>query len=232
MKKIRVFTILLFIFSLSLAGCTPANTNNEQLTNELKEKDLKIAELEERLNTKDEGISRLNQQIRDLSGGVLSQALDVMDIIKNGDMVLLADYIHPSKGVRFTPYPYIDIQHNLVFTAQEVSNLMDDDEIKNWGEYDGSGEPIDLTFSDYYDKFIYDKDFINAHIIGNNTAIGQGNTVNNMTDAYPDGHFTEFHFTGFDAQYEGIDWESLTLVFEESDGIYYLVGVVHGQWTI
>lgn len=224
--------MLLLILSLSLAACTPANNNNEQLTNELKENTLKISELEEELNAKDEEISRLNQQIRDSSDSVLSHALNVMDMIKNGDMALLADHVHPSKGVRFTPYQYIDIQHNLVFTAQEISNLMNDDEIKGWGEYDGSGEPIDLTFSNYYDRFIYDKDFINAHIIGNNTAIGQGNTINNIEEAYPDEYFVEFHFTGFDAQYEGIDWESLTLVFEESDGIYYLVGVVHGQWTI
>lgn len=56
--------------------------------------------------------------------------------------------------------------------------------------------------------------------------------IDNMSTAYPNGSFVEYHFTGFDSQYAGIDWASLTLVFEENGGDWYLVGIVHGQWTI
>ena len=69
-------------------------------------------------------------------------------------------------------------------------------------------------------------------MIGNNTAIGSGNIIDNVPTEYPDGEFVEFHFTGFDSQYEGMDWRSLRLVFEEHAGAWHLVGIVHGQWTI
>jgi hypothetical protein len=29
-----------------------------------------------------------------------------------------------------------------------------------------------------------------------------------------------------------MDWQSLRLVFEETAGNWYLVGIVHDQWTI
>jgi hypothetical protein len=42
----------------------------------------------------------------------------------------------------------------------------------------------------------------------------------------------EYHFSGFEAQYEGMDWESLRLVFIQEDSTWYLVGIVHDEWTI
>ena len=62
--------------------------------------------------------------------------------------------------------------------------------------------------------------------------IGKGNTLNNIAQVYPNGEFVEFHFTGFDTQYEGMDWTSLRLVFEENNGTWFLIGIVHDQWTI
>jgi hypothetical protein len=42
----------------------------------------------------------------------------------------------------------------------------------------------------------------------------------------------EYHFSGFDKKFEGMDWASLKLVFENSNNEWYLVGIVHDQWTI
>lgn len=41
--------------------------------------------------------------------------------------------------------------------------------------------------------------------VGINQVIGFGNTLVNISDVHPNGSFVEFHFTGFDSQYEGID---------------------------
>jgi hypothetical protein len=38
--------------------------------------------------------------------------------------------------------------------------------------------------------------------------------------------------SGFDPEYEGMDWRSLRLVFEKKNDIWYLVGIIHDQWTI
>jgi len=102
-----------------------------------------------------------------------------------------------------------------------------------WGTYlDGSGTPIELKFKDYYPLFVYSADFANPDQKAFNQSIGQGNTINNLTAYYPGAEFVEYHFTGFDPQLEGKDWQSLRLVFLIQNGKYYLIGIVHDQWTI
>jgi hypothetical protein len=104
--------------------------------------------------------------------------------------------------------------------------------VYHWGTYDGSGMPIELAFRQYYKEFVYDVDFARPDVVGFNERVGQGNSIDNIASAYPDGMTVEYHFEGFDPEYAGMDWRSLRLVFEEEDGIWYLVGVVHDQWTI
>jgi hypothetical protein len=147
------------------------------------------------------------------------------------DIGAVAQAVHPTKGVRFSPYAYV-CERDLVFGAALLDDLLTDRTRYLWGVYDGSGEPIELTFADYYDDFIYDQDFANAEQVGYDEAVGQGNTINNIGKFYPDAVFVEYHFSGFDPQYGGMDWVSLRLVFEQQEGVWYLVGVVHDEWTI
>ena len=204
---------LLLILSLVLTACSQESIDKIDRSKdneiELKEKNEKILELETKIK---ESETKSNQVSSD---NVIATAIDVMEVIKDKDMESLSQYIHPNLGVRCTPYFYVDTKTDQVISSSNIVGLMENSELLNWGSYDGSGEPIMLTFSDYYDKFIYDKNFVNPEIIGNNVAIGRGNTTDNVTSAYPNGHFIEFHFSQFDPQYEGIDWESLRLVFEE-----------------
>lgn len=228
MKKRNYLWLLVLILALTMTGCTSGGT------------DKSIADLEQQLKNKDAEISQLKQKIEDLEAGLnnsastnlLSTAVNVVELIKSRDMTGLSQYVHPAQGLRFTPYFYIDTQADQVFTAQEVAGLLQNNQVLHWGNYDGSGDPIDLKFSNYYDLFVYDQDFANAEIIGNNVAIGKGNTTDNIAQAYPNGSFIEFHFPQIDPQYQGMDWKSLRLVFEDLNGTWYLVGVVHGQWTI
>ncbi len=245
MKKNNSFKLitiaLVLIFTLS--ACTtekPILDSPEEsvkLEEQIAEKDTKIGELEIKIKEQEDLIKELEVEPNEtpptpISNNLIITAINVLQSIKDKDFNSLSSVVHPSDGVRFTPYEYIDLQNDKSFTAAEVAALGTDSQIYNWGSYDGSGEPIDLDFNGYYDEFIYDEDFINPHIIGNNVAIGTGNSMNNIATAYPNGQFVEFHFTGFDAQYEGIDWSSLRLVFEDVGGTWYLVGIVHGQWTI
>ncbi len=220
MKKAFIFIIITLVF-LIFTGCEKPIDNTE----ELREKDEKIEELENR-------ISELQLNLDEITSDNTYRAAAIIKLIKAKDMAKLAQYVHPAKGIRFTPYFYIDVEKDKVFTVEEVKGLMENDEVYNWGAYDGSGFPIDLIFKEYYDNFIYDADFANPQVVGNNTAIGGGNTVDNIAEAYPNGYFLEFHFSQIDPQYAGIDWRSLRLVFEEYNNIWYLVGIVHGEWTI
>lgn len=248
-RCIRLLVIPMLIIMIVLGGCTEKvdtsefeiqiiekDRNIEALV--MKSKDLieeKVA-LENHVEKLEQELSKIEEatgsQLLGPTANVMSTSLEVMQLIKDKDMATLSRYIHKGKGLRFSPYFYIDMQDDQVFTNQEVSTLDQNTNLLTWGDYDGSGEPISLNFSDYYDQFIYDVDFISPQLIGNHTSIGSGNTSDNIVQAYPNGRFIEFHFREIDPQYEGIDWRSLRLVFEQDDGLWYLVGIVHGQWTI
>lgn len=165
------------------------------------------------------------------SSSLLPVALDVVNALKHKDMNAFSSYIHSTAGVRFSPYGHIDVQHDLQFSASQLPSLWSSTEVYQWGVHDGSGDPIQLTFQDYFDRFVYDVDFANPHMIGNNVVVGAGNMINNIQQAYPNGPFVEFHFTGFDPQYSSMDWRSLRLVFEEENSEWKLVGIIHDEWT-
>lgn len=166
------------------------------------------------------------------SNNLIVRAMGVMEVIKDKDMERLSSIVHPTKGVRFAAYPYVDLELDQVFQGDELVSAFEGSQVYKWGSYDGSGEPIEISFREYYDRFIYDVDFFNPQLIGNNTIIGHGNTEENVSKAYPNGQFIEFYFSGINPEYEGIDWRSLKLVFEQEDGTWYLVGIIHGEWTI
>ena len=42
----------------------------------------------------------------------------------------------------------------------------------------------------------------------------------------------DFSFPSADPVNDGMDWSSLKLVFQPAETRWYLVGVVHGEWTI
>ncbi|NLM45806.1 MAG: hypothetical protein GX200_03275 [Firmicutes bacterium] len=229
-NKIIIVVSFIILAAFFLTACTSSqNTDStEKLKAEIETLNARLKDLEAE---NQELKTQLSQQTDD-SSNVLITALKTMELLKNKEMAKLAKMVHPQKGVRFSPYFFVDVQNDRIFNAQQVAGLNEDTTVYDWGIYDGIGEPIELTFNDYYERFVYDQDFLNPHLIGNNTPIGSGNTVDNVAEAYPDGTFVEFHFTGFEPGYDGMDWRSLRLVFEQYEGKWYLVGIIHGEWTI
>jgi hypothetical protein len=161
-----------------------------------------------------------------------ARASETILAIKNKDAEKISKIIHPEKGVRFSPYQNVNKERDMVFSASQFLSFFKNKEKYLWGVYDGSGLPINLTPSEYYNKFIYNADFVSAPEVSYNRIIGKGNIINNVFESYPGAIVVEYHFSGFDPQYEGMDWSSLELVFEEKDAGWYLTGIVHGQWTI
>lgn len=162
---------------------------------------------------------------------ILDRAFLVISALKSKDMTALSQYVHPQMGLRFSPYATVK-DTDQVFTADQVAGLMADPTVFLWGNFDGSGQPINLTFADYYAKFIYDEDFANAPEVSLNHRLGTGNSSDNIFEYYQSSMYVEFYFPGFDPQYAGMDWRSLRLVFMQQDGTWYLVGIIHDQWTI
>lgn len=250
MKGKRSFmAILLLSVTLFISACTPTSGSDNpsnppkgsnekdtsKLEQEIKEKDDKILALETNIKELEADIKKIEED-RANEGSqqehILLNSVNVLKALKEEDMESLKDYIHPQKGVRFSPYPYVDLSKDIVLKRDEIADVYQSDKIHNWGNYDGKGFPIELTFKDYYKISVYDVEFLNPQIIGNNYIVSSGNTKDNVKETYPHGRFVELYFEGFNAEYEGMDWRSLKLVFEEYKGKWYLVGIIHGQWTI
>ncbi len=164
-------------------------------------------------------------------GDAAETAHEIITALKDQDYETLATFVHPEKGVRFSPYTYVRDEH-LVFTAAEVADFANNDELYRWGIFDGTGDPIDMTVEEYYGRFIYDVNFFRPHSIGFDQFIGWSNTINNQAEYYPDSSFVEYHFPGFEEDFGGMDWRSMRLVMEQVDGEWKLIAVVHSEWTI
>lgn len=162
---------------------------------------------------------------------VRDKAERVIEALRDRDLDLLSGLVHPTLGIRFSPYAFVR-EADVTVTVEDVPNLFSDDTVLQWGVYDGSGVPIELAFAQYYQQFIYDQDFANAEEIGYDRRIGgEGGTINNIPDYYPGGVMVEYHFSGFEPDYGGLDWRSLRLVFVQDGDEWFLVGIVHDEWT-
>ena len=163
---------------------------------------------------------------------IIDLTKQVLTVIKNKDLTLLAEYIHPNMGLRFSPYAYVDTLNHMKFTRDQFLNGLKDKKEFTWGHYDGNGSNIVLHMEGYFSRFVYDHDFLAPEKLSLNVAIGHGNSADNLKQIYPVSDFTESYFSGFDPKFEGMDWSSLRLVFHKYENKYYLIGIVHDQATV
>jgi len=166
----------------------------------------------------------------DSEASLSAAAKDIVEALRDRDLKRLDSWIDPKLGLRFSPYAAMTEQDQ-IFKPDALPSFKNADKIK-WGTADGSGEPIELTFRDYFDKFVYDKDFDTAPSVSAGKLVGKGNTVYNGQDVYPGSSFVEFHFPGFDDSADGMDWESLIVTLVQDGGDWKLVALTHAQWTI
>ncbi len=175
--------------------------------------------------------SHLALQQGDLPDELVALGQYVTAALRSRNYSRLEEIVHPQLCLRFAPYPYLR-DTDLIFCPGELAGLLDSNTLYNWGNFDGSGEPIQLTFAEYHDRFVYDQDYFQPDVVGFNQEVSSGNAPNNILEIYPDGIMVEYYFPEIDPQYGGMDWRSLRLVFVNQDGVWYLTALIHGEWTI
>ena len=148
-------------------------------------------------------------------------------LLKNADFAGLAELADPHRGVRFSPYAYVSPETDVVLSRAALAKAGRDPTVRHWGDYDGSGDPIDLSFAGYAAKFVYSRDFAKA-VPTFDPPPRVSNTVDNAREIYPGAKRIELYLSGK----EDFDWASLTLVFDVTHDRPYLVGIIHSQWTI
>lgn len=167
------------------------------------------------------------------AAGPLEQvARRAIEAIRDRDFGTLGRLAHPELGVRLSPYAYVLPESDVVLSAAELAGAADDRSVRTWGVRDGSGEPIRGSLAEYWESFVYDVDFAAADEVAWERRLGHGNSIDNREQVYPGARTLEYHFRGFDPELEGLDWRSLRLVFASQDDRWYLVAIIHDQWTI
>lgn len=163
---------------------------------------------------------------------LLERAGLVVDALKESDYEALADLVHPEKGLTLTPYSTVSQTGDRVLDVEQTAMLDHDDTEYVWGMKDGSGAPIRLTGTEYFARYVFNADYSQAPQIGIDEVLSCGNALENVSDAYPDARFVEYYYPGLDPELDGYDWCSLKVVLEPWHNEWYLVGLIHSEWTI
>lgn len=164
--------------------------------------------------------------------GVREAAEAVLGALAEPDLERLAELAHPERGILFSPYAHVDPEEDVVLLPEEIRELRQEDPVRIWGTFDGSGRPIEMTFAMYREEFIYDRDFRSAPEVAVDRRLGSGNTPDNIDAVFPEATTVEYHVPGSDPGGGGLDWASLRLVLIRDEGEWRLLGVVHDEWTI
>lgn len=216
MKKTTIISFCCAIISITACSSSDVNTTSTNESN-VKPADTNATNVTTNENLNADLLAKGNEVL---------QTLDPLDISK------LCYNVHPSIGLYLSPYPFLDTLQTRKFKGDELLNLLQSNKKTIWGEYDGSGEPIELNVTDYFNRFVYDQNYRNAPQVEVDETIGIGNSINNCTKVFPNAHFVEYHFKGFEPSYEGMDWKSIRLVFKTIDENLYLIAIIHDEWTI
>jgi len=172
--------------------------------------------------------SAVTQQNEEL----IALAYSVLENIRAEDFYALSQVVHPEFGVVFSPGTTINLLTDRRFGAEQIATLGADEETYIWGVHNDSGEPIELTPSEYIEQYVSAGDFLEASVIGVNQVIRSGNALENITDVFPDVVFVDFYLSvNVKDSQEEYDWSSLRLGFEEYEGELRLIVIVHSTWT-
>ena len=166
-----------------------------------------------------------NNSVLEASKGVL-EAFSM----RNGEK--LAALVHPKKGVRFSSSAYVDVENDVVFSSAQAGQFWKDHKTYDWGFADGTGDVIQLTPSAYCERYILDQDFINSSSVNVNGDRASGNTGSNAALVYPQGMRVEYYIALVrGGKVPEFDWAALRLVFESVGGDWFLVAVIHDEWS-
>ena len=167
----------------------------------------------------------------DVATTVRARASAAVAALKAKDFTALAAMAHPTKGVRFSPYAFVDTARHVVLDAATIRLGFANTKTYLWGHTSGKGDAMEWNFERYYTLQIYNKDYAASTDIGYDRHLPRGNSNDNSATAYPQGHSVDYYLPSANPN-TTLDWGGLRLVFEEQGGTWYLVGVIHDEWTI
>ncbi|MBK9448517.1 MAG: hypothetical protein IPN95_03715 [Bacteroidetes bacterium] len=167
------------------------------------------------------------------SATLMNLAKEILQFAEKKDFGKIADYIHPTAGIRFSPYAYVDTAEHKHFTADAFRVQATTDAKKKvlWGTYDPIGDDIKVTVEAYFKEFGYDKNYLGEGQFGFNETMGGGTVINNTEEIYPGLPRVETYWAPKDEEKAPYEWGTIRLVFKEHEGKFYLVAWIHDAWN-
>ncbi|WP_052738019.1 hypothetical protein [Bacillus sp. SA1-12] len=232
--KNSFFTCMLFAVFMTISACGyAAEQDNERINEDNKQVEENKGQDEgsETEQAEREEGNQEDQSEADPQETILEKSEEVLQALKEKNRDKLASYIHKEKGVLFSPYIFVE-DKAITFDSEKMKGFFQDTQTYTWGIQDGSGEPIELKPSDYYEKYIYNDQFDQADEVVFDPKVPRGNMKRNLAEVFPGSHTVEYYIKGTEEN-GNMDWKALNLVFEQDkDGEWVIVGIVHDQWTI
>ncbi len=163
---------------------------------------------------------------------IMNLAYKAVSYIRLNDYTSLSVLVHPEFGLVLSPIPTVNLSSNQCFSAEQVAGFGSDSTEYVWGVAGDSGEPIELTPSEYIARYVYQQDYASAKTIGINHILRSGNSLENILDVFPDAEFVDFYMPGEAIGETDSSWTILRLVFEEYDGSLMLAAIIHSEYSV
>ncbi len=169
------------------------------------------------------------ERVRLTDRELLAISSDVITLIANREYSALAEYIHPD-GLTFVPYSMAG-EENRTVAKDELLSAAEKEEPVVWGYWDGSGDELSMIFVDYWERFVWNTDYLNADTVTPNKITVSGNAIENVEEIFEGCLYVEYAVNSSLGYDDGTDWSTLKLVFVRYDGQWYLRAIIHGEWT-
>src|SRR5690606_23661618 len=98
----------------------------------------------------------------------------------NKDIDKFKTLIHPTEGVRFSKDGVVSLESDKQFTVEQINNLIKNNEVILWGYADGSGFPINKTFTEYFSQYSKNNYLKAPRISYDKVLRGGANTISNI----------------------------------------------------
>ncbi len=144
-----------------------------------------------------EQINTLSTQIADLENAseplepvefsFEALAAEILPLLQSQDFAALAPFIHPELGVRISPYGYVNVETDLVFSREEVAAFGSNQQVYLWGVQAGSGMDITLTIAEYWPEYVTSQTPTQAWALLLAPTRKASNTIDNFAEVYPTG---------------------------------------------
>ncbi len=134
------------------------------------------------------------------------------------------------RGLTMSSDAYIGDDAVVLSADQLRTPAADDTTVLTWGLEAGVGEPIEATMTERFRALAGSTAVTSTEAVGFDVQVGVGNIPSNITEVFPGAEWVELHFSGTE-EFGGLDWESVTFVFDTSGDDPILLAITHASWS-